>query len=485
MTLALGPLGRLVLITLSCISQIIIICAIGYVMAQRGILDKGMQSKLNKLNVMVFTPALLFGKVAFDLTPKRLTELAIVPLGFLLVCSVSALAAVITSRLMRVLPGQRKFVMACAITPNSNTLPVALISSLVYSVPELHWVENGQDSDRPELMLGRALTYLVMFSTLGTIQRWSIAAKLLGQVKGVEMPAHFVADSNRSGFCDDVTDNLIDYRHRSQYADRNSLLIYERDSSDAPAHAPLLSEEPEQVDSLTPSRAPEPTGWKRLWAKYVVRPWHVFIEFMTVPLWASLLSFAIVLVPPVQKLLGSLDFFVGSIEDMGQCSIPLSILVLGSYFSGSDAPGTDLVNQSLFSAFSGEDQQHNEGEERRRAAAEDWEKRMTWRTIIAASVSRMIVSPLLLTPVVAFVCLTNDAAVVGDPVFITCALLVIGSPPALTLAQISRNRGDPNSNLEALISGTIFVSYIFLTAPVTILLVFIALYIDKMQALYT
>ena len=43
-----------------------------------GVLDKKMQGKMNKLNVSVFTPALLFSKVAFYLSPERMVELAIV-----------------------------------------------------------------------------------------------------------------------------------------------------------------------------------------------------------------------------------------------------------------------------------------------------------------------------------------------------------------------------------------------------------------------
>ena len=81
----LGPVGRLVIVTLSCILQIVAVSGMGYIMARVGVLDRRMQSKLNKLNVSVLTPALLFGKIAFYLTPQRLTELAIVPAGFLCV----------------------------------------------------------------------------------------------------------------------------------------------------------------------------------------------------------------------------------------------------------------------------------------------------------------------------------------------------------------------------------------------------------------
>ena len=46
---------------------------------------------------------------------------------------------------------------------NSNSLPIALLQSLVVSIPNLHW---GSD-DTPDAMVGRALTYLVLCSTLG------------------------------------------------------------------------------------------------------------------------------------------------------------------------------------------------------------------------------------------------------------------------------------------------------------------------------
>jgi len=50
---------------------------------------------------------------------------------------------------------------------NSNSLPIALIQSLVVEVPGLKW---GHD-DTKDQMLGRALTYLVLYSTLGMMVR--------------------------------------------------------------------------------------------------------------------------------------------------------------------------------------------------------------------------------------------------------------------------------------------------------------------------
>jgi predicted permease len=48
---------------------------------------------------------------------------------------------------------------------NSNSLPIALVQSLVVEVPGLKRDAN----DTKDQMLGRALAYLVVYSTLGMI----------------------------------------------------------------------------------------------------------------------------------------------------------------------------------------------------------------------------------------------------------------------------------------------------------------------------
>lgn len=78
-----------------------------------------------------------------------------------------------------------------------------------------------------------------------------------------------------------------------------------------------------------------------------------------------------------------------------------------------------------------------------------------------------------------------------DPVFEVTATLVIGSAPAITLAQMTTasasgakgggGENAPPSQFERLISKTLFVSYVFVTFPSTILLVLIGLEIAKAQ----
>lgn len=63
--------------------------------------------------------------------------------------------------------------MAAAMFMNSNSLPIALMQSLVATVPDLKWDED----DDKNTMLGRALTYLVMYSTLGMMVSLSTSRK--------------------------------------------------------------------------------------------------------------------------------------------------------------------------------------------------------------------------------------------------------------------------------------------------------------------
>jgi len=73
---------------------------------------------------------------------------------------------------------------------NSNSLPIALVQSLVATVQGLKW---GQD-DHKNAMFGRALTYLVVFSTLGMMVSACPFPDILGH------PACHRKESLRKGF---------------------------------------------------------------------------------------------------------------------------------------------------------------------------------------------------------------------------------------------------------------------------------------------
>lgn len=96
-------------------------------LAKKGILDKKTQKQLNRVNVSLFTPCLLFSKVAFSLSPAKLRELWIIPIFFVVVTAISAVVASILGVVLRLRRSQRNFAMAAAMFNNSNSLPIALM----------------------------------------------------------------------------------------------------------------------------------------------------------------------------------------------------------------------------------------------------------------------------------------------------------------------------------------------------------------------
>lgn len=93
-------------------------------MARMDILNKQTRKQINRLNTTLFTPALLFTKVAFSLTGSKsysltsmayliticigqLKQLWIIPVLFILVTAISAGAAYALGRLCRLRPTQR------------------------------------------------------------------------------------------------------------------------------------------------------------------------------------------------------------------------------------------------------------------------------------------------------------------------------------------------------------------------------------------
>ncbi|KAK0531866.1 hypothetical protein OC842_003482 [Tilletia horrida] len=685
-----APIWELIKVIASSIIEVMLISGVGYILARRGVIDKKTQTKINKLNVSFFTPALLFSKVAFTLNPARLAELYIVPIGFVIITLVSTVGALLLSKVARLSKAQRNFAIACAISPNSNSLPVALMQSLVVTVPQLRWDEAGQPKDTKDSMLGRALTYLVLFSTLNQFLRWSIGAKLLSSV---EEASYEEAAAATAAAEEDDLDHEGAYTVSGHYrdeAEQERLIHFDEHDTDQrngsgggdgtasqnptdPIPPPITIRRAtgdvangEENDNLSPSHVaqrgkpgrtdPRNAAWARsfpnspddgapsppledlddpiegaparrrsLLHTLIVRPAQAVNRFMTMPLWAAIFSLVVALIGPLQRFVDSLEPVVGALKTSGACSIPLTMVVLGSYFyedkSALDSLGRGGINTAQTAALGGTGQNGNgnghgntsdpqltgirsgestlvggnTGAAKRRSlpwvrnpwssnppsedagsrsgsasgslsasgmlsasqseintddggdgaseagtaagmseggasdgtrAQQAWAKvaernaarnsrkgvasssfssspavpatagrgatgswreqarqkqmkKMERRTIVVAIASRMLFTPVVLIPTAAWYAVATRYNVMDDPVFITSACLLIGSPPALTLAQITSQNASGNSGFERLISKTIFVSYAILAAPTTIALVLAALLIAQ------
>ncbi|BGP32045.1 hypothetical protein JCM10296v2_003824 [Rhodotorula toruloides] len=599
-----NPLPALISVVVESILEVAILCAVGWYLAKKGIVDAKAKKTLNKINTSLFTPCLLFNKVAFSLTPDKLAELYIIPIGFCLVSAFSAGVAYLLGRVAGLKKGQRDFAIACATFQNSNSLPIALLQSLIGEKLPLAWGPH----DTRDGMLGRGLTYLVLYSSLGIIVRWSIGVRLLSSAETQSSTGDTSTERDPergepegSGVREDETDdrendgllassegygngentrrsilkNGGDARRTRESTASSSTLTPEPSSSTSSNGngklVPLPPDADEQGAFSTPQKrrkrtrifqsfpnTPIPSvysassvrssadsasfddededadgegddslasGWDdedaewgarrgfgrrwlgtgssspfftrlkkgtaRAWRK-TKRVWAKVADFMTVPLWAAVLSLVVACIPPLQSVLNKAEPVKSAIRSAGSCSVPITLVTLGAYFyrpsaaSAADTSPLRREEQELPRSIRSKvlhlvkkpfkPRKNGDGE-----GDGDKGKGET-STVVVAVVSRMVVVPLVLIPLFAWYAKVT-VNVADDPVFVVVACLLIGSPTAITLAQITSSAAGPT--FEKLISRTLLVSYALLTAPSTIILVLAALWIDGLQHPHT
>ncbi|EJU02463.1 hypothetical protein DACRYDRAFT_79280 [Dacryopinax primogenitus] len=540
------PVLSLLWTVIESILEVFILCVAGWTLARIGVVDRVTQKKMNRINVSLFTPCLLFAKVAFYLTPAKLRELWIIPLMFVVVTFVSAAWGWALSKLFGLKRSQRSFAMAASMFMNSNSLPIALMQSLVITVPGLKW---GAD-DTEEGMLGRALTYLVVYSTLGMMLRWSYGVSLLSQAdeevdangelhieagaterdplllsrdefafpapppsEHMHHPVHPTIDSDAAAaqpwssevetvtvtspggtltrtFANTPHPN-IKYRHFADYSSTAS----------SPSQHPVLVT-PNDADVDLPEEE-----WRdpRTLTTPTASRWHSFArkshnaiktlnEFMTVPMWASIASLVVACIQPLQHFLDEHARPIkGSLVNAGNCSIPMTLVVLGAYFytppikeepreietglptpADSERTYASSSGQTMLSGVLHTFRLGKKGSQKWHERREqDPARKGELTTVAVAIVSRMILTPAVLLPFFVLFAKLGAQSVFEDPVFLVSSVLLISSPPALTLAQITQAAsGDA---FERLISKTIFWSYCVFTPPLTIVYVMLGM----------
>ncbi|TCD63083.1 hypothetical protein EIP91_006010 [Steccherinum ochraceum] len=529
------PVGPLLKTVFESILEVFLLCVAGYILARKGILDRKTQKQLNRLNVSLFTPSLLFSKVAFFLSPAKLRELWIIPIFFVVATIVSMVVAFLLSWIFRLKRSQRSFAVAASMFMNSNSLPVALMQSLVVTVPGLKW---GHD-DNKNAMVGRALTYLILYSTLGMILRWSYGVRLLSQADPDPVPTseteplhsplidqgetafppsaeerHVLAHDHAKPPSDDEDDlpsiTVQDTsRSSSSYLEPNKV-FYSFPNSPYPSAPRLPSEDPSTLDINAesddddlleiPARqhttAPTSSRWqsrRRRVRRWFGKMYKTVKEFMTVPLWAALASIVVACIQPLQHTLEEhVQPIKGALNQAGNVSIPLTLVVLGAYFytppdptDTTKLPSHDRRRRSISTTMSQvslvdsvRDMFRMKRRNRSTSTASKVKRPGETKTVVIAIVSRMVVTPLLLLPMMALSTRFNLQEVFDDPVFVVSNVLLMAAPPALTLAQITQAAsGDA---FERLISRTIFWSYCVVTPPSTIIFVVIGLVLSKL-----
>jgi len=411
------------------------------------------------------------------------------------------------------------------------------MQSLVITVPGLKW---GKD-DNKDAMVGRALTYLVLYSTLGMVLRWSYGVKLLTQADdgpsetspllgeyGAQIPDQtlrrerttstltriglnsvpeslneqcppmiFVEDSERrrpNPARRPFYQSFPNSPNESQIGLRDE---YSTDSPSSPATSSHFGDSDEGEESvLLPVRRHDnhdvgtpitQNTRRRLSCRCghsISRAWSTLNSFMTVPLWAALASLLVACIPPIQHAMEwHMQPLKGSLAAAGNCSIPLTLIVLGAYFYPTPSSAEDLHTNLNGVKSSSKLVNGVKGlfklQKRPRNPSHSPERPGETKTVVIAVISRMIITPMLLLPLMALSKKFDLHDIFEDPVFVVSNVLLISSPPALTLAQITQQAASGDA-FERLISRTIFWSYCIITPPATIINVVLGLLLVKL-----
>lgn len=213
-------------LTFQAVVQVFLICLSGFWAAQSNLLNNEGVKIISKLNVDLFTPALIFSKLASSLSLKKLLEVIIIPILYAITTLVSYYSSILVSKWLELTEPESNFVTAMSVFGNSNSLPVSLTLALAYSLPDLEWDDIPDDS--ADKIASRGLIYLLIFQQLGQMLRWSWGYnKLLAR-----QPDHVIFyNCNRSveGFDHDL--NTIQSVNTVSSGANDSSVIYNESSN--------------------------------------------------------------------------------------------------------------------------------------------------------------------------------------------------------------------------------------------------------------
>ncbi|KAI4150012.1 MAG: hypothetical protein L6R39_002373, partial [Caloplaca ligustica] len=439
--------GHLILLVFEAVMEVVCVSFPGYVVARQGMFNAEMQKFAANLNVMLFTPCLIFTKLASQLTADKLGELAVIPVIFAVQTLVSFLCATTVSRLFRFKKRPRNFVIAMGVFGNSNSLPISLVISLSQTIKGLHWDKIPGDNDNE--VAARGILYLLIFQQLGQLVRWSWGYHVLlappDKYKDENAHENSRLEQGSEPYSDmthDEQERLIDDSPTSANGEdgEHTPITHQQYtssiSSKASSHRHGRSEQNDTPGLLpTPANgniAPSMPGGL---ITSLPRPLQAFLrqsasllrrfcngvwEFMNPPLWAMLAAIIVASIPSLQRLFFSEGTFVknsitSAIRQMGGVAVPLILVVLGANLEGKTQPA---------------DPNHSEEDDKEET-----------KLLIACLISRMLLPIVIMAPLLALAAKYVPVSILDDPIFVIVCFLLTGAPSALQLAQICQING--------------------------------------------
>lgn len=497
-------LANLTFLVFQAVLEVICVSLPGYILARKGLFSPEYQKFAANLNMWLFTPCLIFSKLAKQLNPNQLGDLAVIPVIFVIQTCVSYGVSICISKLFRLGKRPTNFVTAMSVFGNSNSLPISLVISLSQTLKGLSW--DRIKGDHSGLVSSRGILYLLIFQQLGQMVRWSWGFHvLLGKKEQYEeyqdeqveegryrddvvsrevlipgLDGHPessdddnayipggrtpVAGTSSASPVDSDEDESIGPKKRSGTTKANSY-----DSHDGPFLAP--TDNPDDIMSFPRMREldePElPTGIKgflfrsnhavhgastRTKTKVGQFCRHAYAKLPATLRVALEKSFNFVsefMNPPLWAML--LAIFVASVPRLQELFFANGSFVKNSITRAVTQSGGVAV--PLILVVLGANLANNTKESE---VKDSEEARIGTRLLIASLISRMVLPTLIMAPILALLAKYVPISILDDPIFIVVCFLLSGAPSALQLAQICQI----NEVYEGVMSKILFQSYV-------------------------
>ncbi|KAF2124719.1 kinase-like protein [Dothidotthia symphoricarpi CBS 119687] len=492
--------ANLTLLVFEAVMEVVCVSLPGYIVARTGHFDAENQKFLANLNTQLFTP--FFTKLASQLTADKLSDLAVIPLIFVVQTLVSYLAALIVSRICGFKKRASNFLVAMAVFGNSNSLPISLVISLSKTLSGLHWDKLPGDNDNE--VAARGILYLLIFQQLGQLVRWTWGFNVLlapastysnedGGIRSAlesgeyrDHEAQGLLDDSHSDYeSGDVTSytNSTDASDTDSFSDREGVLA----STDfvTPTNGNVTvrgagnfngntngdangSFDPYKQDNIPKGIK----GWPKR-TKMAIKQSAKSVSdkiayagrrvFQTLPKWLQ---------QPLSKFYSVTARFLGGLWEF--MNPPLWAMLVAIIVASVPSlqhlffdPGTLIsnsvtraVNQSgqvavpLILVVLGANLARNTLPKEDQHSMED--PKVERNLVIASLVSRMLIPTIFMAPMLALTAKYVPVSILDDPIFIIVCFLLSGAPTALQLAQICQI----NNVYMGAMSRILFQSYV-------------------------
>ncbi|KAI0458078.1 auxin efflux carrier superfamily [Xylaria acuta] len=511
-------LAGLVILVFEAVLEVICVSLPGYILARKGLFKPEHQKFVANLNMWLFTPCLIFSKLAKQLNPNQLGDLAVIPIIFVIQTCISYGVSIFVSKLFRFGKRATNFVTAMSVFGNSNSLPISLVISLSQTLKGLSW--DRIQGDHSGLVSSRGILYLLIFQQLGQMVRWSWGFHILlakkdqyeeyrdecveeGRYRDDDISSE-VLIPDLDGNTESSDDEIYEPAGRTPVAAASNAST--ADSDDGETEMPkkrsattnenggdaengpyaIPSDDPNGIMSFPHMRdldEPEASNGVRGFfgrSKFAVRRASTRMKEKTRRLCLrtysklprrlrSLLEKAMNFVsefmnPPLWAMLVSV--VVASIPNLQKLFFEKGSFVKNSVtdavtMSGGVAVPLILVVLGANLANNTKDSEVKDSEEAKIGS----------RLLVASLISRMLLPTIIMTPILALIAKHIPVSILDDPIFIVVCFLLTGAPSALQLAQICQI----NEVYEGVMSKILFQSYVVWILPSTLALVMLAL----------